>query len=507
MTPGRELHWKVFPAAFLLLALVCSTTARAQSPDKILKNYVKAIGGEKKLKTIRNLLLTGDVRDITTAKSGSFTLETSAPDSFYVEMTGEGLARSEGFNGRSGWEQNSGEAPSTLAGLRSAQLRATAFYWNDHFQTYSKLGAQALPAGQEAVDGNTANVVEMKTRAGVQRKFFFDAKSGILVKEMQEGDGAEGETLFSDYRPVDGVLEPFHLMIHSGGRTLEVTMRDVRHNAQMDNRVFAFPEKSAAPLPNPEELMRELEKNQKQLELIRKNYTYTRDETGLATDDKGKIREKEVNTYEVFFLGGEEVDRLIAKNGKPLADQEKRKEDERIDKIYKKYEEKKKKETAAAGSPKKDEEGGDVGIKDFLGIPQLLNPRRERFHGKEMLVFDFQPRPGFKPKNLHERLVQTLSGVIWIDENAKEVVRLEARTNDNFNVGGGLVVSLQRGMYFAFEQEFIRDEVWLPSYMEAHFAARALLFVHLKGDVTERFSNYKKFGSDIQIQRAPAEKQ
>ncbi len=496
---------KILTTAFMVVTLAWPTGARAQSADKILKDYVKAIGGEKKLRGIKNLAATGDVRDLATGQSGSFTLETRAPDSFYFEIAGEGLARSEGFNGSSGWEQNPGAAPSTLAGLRSAQLRATAFYWNDHFQTYSKVGAQAALTGQEAVAGSPANAVEMTTRAGVHRKFFFDAKSGLLTKEMEEGEGAEGETLFSDYRRVDGVLEPFHLVIRAGGRTLEVTMLDVRHNAQMDDRVFTFPEKAEAPLPNPTEFMREVHENQKQIDLIRKNYTFTRDETGIAMDDKGKTKEKEVNTYEVFFLGGEEVDRQTAKDGKPLSDQEKKKEDERIDKIYKKYEEKK--QVGASDTPKKDEEEGEVGIEHFLSASEFVNPRRERFHGREMIVLDFRPLPGFKPKNLHERLVQTLTGVVWIDENAKEVVRLEARTNDNFKVGGGIVVSLQRGMYIALEQEFVRDEVWLPSSAEIHFAARALLFVHLKGDVIERFSNYKKFGSDIQIRHASPEKQ
>jgi hypothetical protein len=368
------------------------------------------------------------------------------------------------------------------------------------------VGAQASLAGQESVDGNSANAVEMVMRTGVHRKFFFDAKSGMLVKEIEEGDAAEGETLFSDYRPVDGVLEPFRLVIHSRDRTLEVTLRDVRHNMKLDDRAFAFPERTAAPIPDIAGLMVEVEKNQKQLDMIRKNYTYIMDETELATDDKGKTRDKERNTYEVFFLGSEEVNRHITKDGKPLTDQEKKKEDERIDKIYKKYEEKRKKEALAPEPPKKDEDNGDVGIKDFLRASQFVNPRRERFHGQEMIVFDFKPRPEYKPKNLSERLIETLSGVIWIDENAKEVVRLEARTNDNFKIGAGLVVSLQKGMYFAFEQEFIRGEVWLPSYAEIHLSARAFLFMSFKGDVIDRFSDYKKFGADIQIRGATPEK-
>jgi hypothetical protein len=506
MTLRRIAHRNGLAAVIVVMALAFTGVAGAQSADKVLKNYVKAIGGEKKLKTIKNLRATGEVSDSASGQSGSFTLETRAPDNFYLEMAGEGLVRSEGFNGSSGWEQNGGGVPTTVTGVRSSQLRATAFYWNDHFQTYSKVGGQASLAAQETIDGVLANVVEMVTRTGVHRKFYFDAKSGILLREVEEGEGAGGDTAFSDYRPVDGVLEPFHLVIHSAGRTLEITLREVQHNVQIDERAFAFPEKVTTPLPDPADLLREVEKNQKQLELIRKNYTYTMDETELATDDKGKTRDKEANTYEVFFLGDEEVNRHIAKDGKPLSDQEKKKEDERIDKIYKKYQEKKKKEAAAASEPKKEGDDGDVGIKDFLRASQFVNPRRERFHAQEMIVFDFRPRPDYKPKTLSEHLIQTLSGVVWIDENAKEVVRLEARTNDNFKIGAGLLISLQKGMYFAFEQELIREEVWLPSYAEVHLSARALLFVHFKGDVIDRFSNYKKFGSDIQIRGASPEK-
>ena len=35
--------------------------------------------------------------------------------------------------------------------------------------------------------------------------------------------------------------------------------------------------------------------------------------------------------------------------------------------------------------------------------------------------------------------------------------------------------------------------VWLPSYVEAHFSARVLLFANAHGDYTSKFSDYKKF--------------
>jgi hypothetical protein len=55
-----------------------------------------------------------------------------------------------------------------------------------------------------------------------------------------------------------------------------------------------------------------------------------------------------------------------------------------------------------------------------------VNPRRERFRGQDVLVFDFEPNPGYKPRKLEERVVKQLAGAVWIDEKAKDVVRLEA---------------------------------------------------------------------------------
>jgi hypothetical protein len=43
------------------------------------------------------------------------------------------------------------------------------------------------------------------------------------------------------------------------------------------------------------------------------------------------------------------------------------------------------------------------------------------------------------------------------------------------------------------EQAKTNEEIWLPSYVEAHFSARLLLVASALGDYTSRFSDYKKF--------------
>ena len=86
-----------------------------------------------------------------------------------------------------------------------------------------------------------------------------------------------------------------------------------------------------------------------------------------------------------------------------------------------------------------------------------------------------------------------LAGVIWIDEKAHDVARLEAYFVGDFRFAGGLVANLQKGTSFIFEQAYINNEVWLPTYEEAHVGVRVLLVKGFKVNAVTRYSDYKKF--------------
>jgi len=122
-----------------------------------------------------------------------------------------------------------------------------------------------------------------------------------------------------------------------------------------------------------------------------------------------------------------------------------------------------------------------------------VNPRRERFRGQDVLVFDFEPNPDFKPHKLAEKVVHQLAGVVWIDEKAHDVARLEAYFVGDFRFAGGVIANLQKGTSFVFEQAYINNEVWLPTYEEAHVGVRVLLVKAFKVNEVTRYSDYKKF--------------
>ncbi|MGO9591076.1 MAG: hypothetical protein ACLP3K_13650 [Candidatus Acidiferrales bacterium] len=246
------------------------------------------------------------------------------------------------------------------------------------------------------------------------------------------------------------------------------------------------------PLPDIPVLLLDIQKDQSALEDLRKDYTCHLSEEEDKTDSDGNVKSRTVKDYDVFYIGEEQVLHLLAKDGKPLSGDEKQNEDDRFNK---KYDELKKKQAELAADPKKrakKEEQDEAELSDFLRAEKFANPRRALFRGQEVIAFDFAGNPDYKPKKEIDRIIQKLTGEMWVDEQAREVARLEAHFAESVRVGGGLLGSLQKGSNFVFEQEKINGEVWLPSYAEVHFSGR-IVFVKLKRNFLDRYSDYKKF--------------
>src|SRR5262249_14737616 len=120
----------------------------------------------------------------------------------------------------------------------------------------------------------------------------------------------------------------------------------------------------------------------------------------------------------------------------------------------------------------KEEKSNEPGIEVFLRACRFVNPRLERFRGRDMLVFDFEPNPEFEPHKLEEQVAQKLAGVVWIDENAFNVVRLQAYFVKDIKIAGGVLANVQKGTSLVFEQALINNEAWLPTYEEVHVGVR-----------------------------------
>ncbi len=259
--------------------------------------------------------------------------------------------------------------------------------------------------------------------------------------------------------------------------------------------MFDFPIKSQVKLPDLKALFKEIDDNQKAIDKLKENYAGSQSEEETEFEGDGKVKKHEVE-YTFFYLHGSEITTLVKKDGKPLSDAEQKKENEKTQKRIEEHQKRQAKKEAKEEKAKeegKDKEGDEPGIEIFLRACQFVNPRRERFRGQDVLVFDFEPNPEFKPHKLVEKLAQKLAGVVWVDEKARDVARLEAYFTGDMKIAGGLLANLQKGTSLVYEQGFVNDEVWLPTYMEAHIGVRFLLVKGIKASIVTRYWDYKKF--------------
>jgi hypothetical protein len=308
--------------------------------------------------------------------------------------------------------------------------------------------------------------------------------------------GVEEEILYDDYRAVEGVRLPNKIELHRNGARYDITVTRSVVNGTIGERVFDFPIKSQIKLPDLKALFKEIDDNQKAIDKLKENYAGTETEEETEYDGAGKVKKHEASESTFFYLDGDEITTLVKKDGKPLDEKEQEKESERVRKRIEEHQKRQAKKEAKEEKAKeqgKNEDKDEPGIEVFLRACQFVNPRRERFRGQDVLVFDFEPNPEFKPHKLEEKVVQKLAGVVWVDERAHDVARLEAYFVGDVKIAGGLLASVQKGTSFIFEQAFINNEVWLPTYMEGHLGARVLLVKGFKVSFVTRYSDYKKF--------------
>jgi hypothetical protein len=480
---------------FALVLAGSAVPARAQDPDKVVAQYIKAAGGGRALAKIQTLTLEGTFTS-DDGKMGTYTLDTKLPNRYYSELLVGEKNLIEAYNGKSAWHQNATGELGTLVGPEGMQLEAAAQYYNSRLVNPRKSKIALAFVGHAQVRGTDALQLEVTTATGVKRQVFFDSQTHLIVKEAATVGGVDEEILYDDYRTVDGVKLPHKIELHRGSDKYDITVTRAVINGTVGERVFDFPKKSQVQLPDLKALFKEIDENQKAIDKIRENYAGSQSEEETEFEGDGRVKKREANEYTFFYLNGQEVTTRVKKDGKPLSAEEQKKENEktqkRIEGLQKREVKKEAKEEKAREEGKSDEKD-EPGIEIFLRACQFVNPRRERFRGQDVLVFDFEPNPEFKAHKMVEKIAQKLAGVVWIDEKAHDVARLEAYFTGDMKIAGGLLANLQKGTSFVFEQAFVNNEVWLPTYMEAHVGVRFPLVKGIKASVVTRYWDYKKF--------------
>jgi len=230
-----------------------------------------------------------------------------------------------------------------------------------------------------------------------------------------------------------------------------------------------------------------------------RNYTYIERDVENSLDGKGHTKSTETKTYEVLNIYGEQVQRLIEKDDKPISAKDAAKEDEKIQKIIRKRssESEKDRQKRAEREAKEREEGKQF-EREVVDAYNFTLLGTELISGREAWVISAEPRPGFVPHMKYANYLSKFHGRIWIDKADLQMSKMDVEALDT--VSWGLFLArFHKGSHFMIEQTRINDEVWLPRQLDFKIDLRLALLKNFRVEAQQTFRDYKKFRTDSKI--------
>ena len=211
------------------------------------------------------------------------------------------------------------------------------------------------------------------------------------------------------------------------------------------------------------------------------------------------MKSTETSGFEIMVIYGEQVQKQVSKDGKPLPEKDAAKEEEKIDKLIAKY--KNESEGQRAKRLEKDEkeqEESRAFVREIADAFILTMLPSETVDGRPLYVIQGEPKPGYEPHTPNGKYLPKFRGKLWIDQNEYQWVKADLETIDTISIGW-FVARLHKGTHLYLDETRVNDEVWLPKLVRLNLDARIALLDHVSVDVTQTYSGYKKFGSQSKI--------
>jgi hypothetical protein len=236
-------------ALVVLVAVPGIARAQASSPalpsvDQILDKFITALGGRAAIEKHTSRVSKGTLEIPDAGLSGAVEVSEKAPDKSLtvIQLPGVGLVR-EGSDGSAAWAEDPQTGVRDKAGNELADaLRGAAFSPELRMKTLYKT---LEVVGRETVAARAAYVVLATPAAGSATRMYFDAETGLLVRQSGTRDTPQGplevDLFIDEYRAVDGVKEAVTLRQVTAMFSLVIRLSEIKHNVALDDAIFKRP--------------------------------------------------------------------------------------------------------------------------------------------------------------------------------------------------------------------------------------------------------------------------
>ena len=204
----------------------------------VVDKHLKAVGGKERLKAVKTLQITTQVREGDTVTTT--TMQRARPNLVRYDMDKNGTKVSKMFDGQQGWVVEGSAAPQRLDKEKSTMMAEGASF-DDALLDPKARGVALKLDGVEEVNGAPAFKLVL-TRGTTTEVRFIDQGSFLEVRRTyagtHEGKAYNKALTFSDYRNVDGIMLSHRAQWEADGKQGEKVIQSARYDAPIDATVF-----------------------------------------------------------------------------------------------------------------------------------------------------------------------------------------------------------------------------------------------------------------------------
>jgi hypothetical protein len=226
----------------VIFSLLLITQVNAQTVDEILANYFETIGQDKLLETetftTKGKIIQGQFEI-------PFTSHSKRPMKYRMDASFQGMEEK-------GWNINpfagqTDPVPMTAEELDRMKMEAdyVGIYYN-----YEEKGYTVEFSGTEDVDDIETYKLKLTRPSGDVITSYIDSENYVILKTTSkikvQGVDTEAETIFSNYKYVDEILNPFAIETKMNGETVvQMVFDEITYNVDFQDSIFEMPEVTA----------------------------------------------------------------------------------------------------------------------------------------------------------------------------------------------------------------------------------------------------------------------
>jgi len=195
----------------------------------------------------------------------------------------------------------------------------------------------------------------------------------------------------------------------------------------------------------------------------------------------GKLGAVDTKTFDVMFLEGEQYQKLILIDGKPLPPDKQKKVDQDVEKTR--------------AERQKRRRSGLTHIErtvDLGGLAETLKYFDNKVTGEETVrghltwVVESAPKTDYKPSGKSQEQIMSWRHKAWFDQ--KDGVQMQLQSTTIRPVNG-----FMPGSTYQWEYDPGQEQVWLLRKVTAHVELQMYKMIHGRVETLQTYSNYKKF--------------